>query len=75
MRIALIYIQVRYEQPEGPEVNVSRYAMRPGTLGMTLAKIKTAASKGRFRVKRLHPGSFSAQTARSSKRDPRDVRC
>jgi hypothetical protein len=36
MRIALIYIQVRYKQPEGPEVNVSRYTMRPGTLGLTL---------------------------------------
>jgi hypothetical protein len=36
MRIALVYIQVRCEQPEGPEENVSRYTGRPGTLGLTL---------------------------------------
>jgi hypothetical protein len=36
MRIALVYIQVRCEQPEGPEGNVSRYTVRPGTLGLTL---------------------------------------
>ena len=39
MRIALIYIQVRYEQPEGPEVNVSCYTMRPGTLRLTLRNL------------------------------------
>ena len=37
MRIALVYIQVRCEQPEGPEENVSRYTVRPGTLGLTLS--------------------------------------
>jgi hypothetical protein len=39
MRIALVYIQVRCEQPEGPEENVSRYTVRPGTLGLTLANL------------------------------------
>ena len=36
MRITLVYIQVRCGQPEGPEGNVSRYTMRPGTVGLTL---------------------------------------
>jgi len=34
--MTLVYIQVRCEQPEGPEGNVSRYTVRPGTLGLTL---------------------------------------
>jgi hypothetical protein len=38
MRITLVYIQVRCEQPERPEENVSRYTVRPGTLGLTLGK-------------------------------------
>jgi hypothetical protein len=36
MRIVLIYVQVRCEQLEGPEENMSRYTVRPGTLGLTL---------------------------------------
>jgi len=36
MRMTLVYIQVRCEQPEGPEENVSCYTVRPGTLGLTL---------------------------------------
>jgi hypothetical protein len=36
MRITLVYTQVRCERPEGPEENVSRYTVRPGTLGLTL---------------------------------------
>jgi hypothetical protein len=36
MRMTLVCIQVRCEQPEGPEGNVSRYTVRPGTPGSTL---------------------------------------
>jgi hypothetical protein len=36
MRMTLVYIQVRCEQPEGPEEKASRYTVRPGTLGLTL---------------------------------------
>jgi hypothetical protein len=36
MRITLVYIRVRCGQPEGPEGNMSRYTMRPGTHGSTL---------------------------------------
>ena len=45
MRITLVYIQVRCGQPEGPEGNVSRYTMRPGTLGSTLAMKSMEARK------------------------------
>jgi hypothetical protein len=37
MRIALIYMQACCGQSEGPEENASRYTVRPGTLGWTLA--------------------------------------
>jgi hypothetical protein len=47
MRIALVYIQVRCEQPEGPEGNVSRYTVRPGTLGLTLDIRSTLPRKPR----------------------------
>ena len=40
-----------------------------------IAKIKIAVLEGRFKVTRIHPGSFSAQMANSSNRDPQDVRC
>jgi hypothetical protein len=36
MRITFVCIQVRCEQPEGPEEKASRYTVRPGTRGSTL---------------------------------------
>jgi len=36
MRMTLVYIQVRCEQPEGLKGNMSRYTVRPGTLGLPL---------------------------------------
>jgi hypothetical protein len=41
----LVYIQVRCEQPEGPEENVSRYTVRPGTLGLTLPHVYTVLAR------------------------------
>jgi hypothetical protein len=43
MRITLVYIQVRCGQPEGPEGNVSRYTMRPGTVGLTLYHVRPSS--------------------------------
>ena len=36
MRIVPVYIQGRCEQSGLPKENVSRYTVRPGTLGLTL---------------------------------------
>jgi len=37
MRIVLVYKQGHYEQSGLPKEKVSRYTVRPGTLGLTLS--------------------------------------
>lgn len=44
MRIVPVYIQGRCEQSGLPKEKVSRYTVRPGTLGLTLSR-RTDASR------------------------------
>jgi hypothetical protein len=50
MRMTLVCIQVRCEQPEGPEGNVSRYTVRPGTPGSTLVYISIVKDTFFFKI-------------------------
>jgi hypothetical protein len=38
MRVAFVCIREHWGQSEGPEEKVSRYTVRPGTLGWTLCE-------------------------------------
>jgi hypothetical protein len=46
------------------QVRRARWAVKEAKM----AKVKTADSKGRLKIRTVHPGSFSARTARSPKR-------
>src|SRR5689334_20448361 len=50
--------------------SINFYTARWAKKKAKMAMVKTAASKGRFRVKRIHPGSFSAQTGKIVKTRP-----
>ena len=62
MRIALVYIQVRCEQPEGPEGNVSRYTVRPGTVGLTLYTFQSYSTPSQSRRTLLEGFVFKGTT-------------